>query len=533
MHFINSFFLHMNITFKHLLAALLAVTMTSQSIWANKQLTVADGADLSYSSPINFMWVDTQGTRTQVLYPESLISNMRDEPINSVKFYLQGGCGSDGGRLSVSVGETSATAFGSYVTGLTQVATITLTAGQTEVLITFDAPYMYRGGSLVIETIVEEETDYSETFFVGERGTTYTTITRNEVERFLPKATFDYGADVDYAAKVYPANLEFNTVRAGKVDELTLSLKNVGQMPFTPTFSVTAPFTTTAQPVTLAPEESMEVPVCFAPTDMGDYSGTLTINCGEAGVFEIPLHGIALQGADCLTVCEYYDDYTTYLPFDGVYIDMIGTEGQMIYPADMLTSMQGRKILAIDFHAKKLQMSGGEITLSLKVTENDGFAENPVLETGLTPVAVTTPVSGEPMLSFVLDEPFEYNGGNLLIDAKVTVAGKKNYNASSFYGQPLDYYASMDVFTDDCVNYWKEPVPFLPMVTFSYSQQQLRGDVNQDGLVGISDVTALIDYMLTKDPSGINMDVADVDQDGEVGISDVTSLIDFLLNKSW
>ena len=522
----------MNIPFKHLLAALLAVTMTSPAICANKQLTVAEGSELSFSSPINFMWVDTEGTKTQVLYPASLITDMRGETINSVKFYLHDGCGSDGGRLSVSVGETSATAFGPYVTGLTQVATITLTAGQTEVLITFDTPYQYSGGSLVIETVVEETTDYSETFFLGERGTTYTTITRNEVERFLPKATFDYGTDVDYAAKVYPGELEFNTIRAGMVDEMTVSLKNIGQMPFAPTFSVTAPFTTTAQPVTLAPDESIEVPVCFAPTDMGDYTGTFTIDCGEAGLFEIPLHGVAIQGADFLTVCEF-DDYTTYLPFDGVYYDMVGAEGQMIYPADMLTAMQGRKILAIDFHAKKLNMSGGEITLSLKVTENNGFDEYPVLETGLTPVAVTTPVKGESMLSFVLDEPFEYNGGNLLIDAKVTVAGKKNYNMSSFYGQPLDYYASMDVFTDDCVNYWKEPVPFLPMVTFSYSQEQMRGDVDMDGLVGISDVTALIDYVLTKNPSGINMAVADVDQDGEIGISDVTCLIDYVLTKSW
>ena len=269
---------------------------------------------------------------------------------------------------------------------------------------------------------------------------------------------------------------------------------------------------------------------------MGEYTGTLTIDCGEAGTFDIPLHATALQAADYLTVCDG-TEYTTYLPFDGLYMNMLGTEGQMIYPAEMLTAMQGRQILAIDFHAKSLNMSGGEITLSLKVTDNDRFADSPVLETGLTPVAVTSPAIGEKMLSFMLDEPFVYNGGNLLIDAKVTVAGNKNYTMSSFYGEPKGYNASMDVFTDNCVDYWKEAVPFLPKVTFSYSQEEqpqyLRGDVDMDGMVGIGDVSALIDYLLSHNPEGVNLSATDVGLDGMTGIGDVSCLIDYLLGGDW
>lgn len=60
-----------------------------------------------------------------------------------------------------------------------------------------------------------------------------------------------------------------------------------------------------------------------------------------------------------------------------------------------------------------------------------------------------------------------------------------------------------------------------------------RGDVNGDGTVGIVDVTALIDYLLSGDESGINMTAADCNQDNSVGISDVTALIDYLLSGSW
>jgi hypothetical protein len=60
-----------------------------------------------------------------------------------------------------------------------------------------------------------------------------------------------------------------------------------------------------------------------------------------------------------------------------------------------------------------------------------------------------------------------------------------------------------------------------------------RGDVDNDGSVNISDVTALIDYLLSGNASGVNLGAADCDQDGSINISDVTALIDFLLKGSW
>jgi hypothetical protein len=53
------------------------------------------------------------------------------------------------------------------------------------------------------------------------------------------------------------------------------------------------------------------------------------------------------------------------------------------------------------------------------------------------------------------------------------------------------------------------------------------GDVNTDGAVNISDVTALIDYLLGG--GNINTDYADVNEDSGINIADVTALIDKLL----
>ena len=59
-----------------------------------------------------------------------------------------------------------------------------------------------------------------------------------------------------------------------------------------------------------------------------------------------------------------------------------------------------------------------------------------------------------------------------------------------------------------------------------------RGDVNNDGNVSISDVTALIDYLLGSN-TDINTDAADCNTDNNIRIADVTALIDYLLYGSW
>ena len=61
----------------------------------------------------------------------------------------------------------------------------------------------------------------------------------------------------------------------------------------------------------------------------------------------------------------------------------------------------------------------------------------------------------------------------------------------------------------------------------------LRGDVNMNNDVTIADVTALIDYLLSGDPTGISLENANCNLQDEVTIADVTALIDFLLSGVW
>ena len=59
------------------------------------------------------------------------------------------------------------------------------------------------------------------------------------------------------------------------------------------------------------------------------------------------------------------------------------------------------------------------------------------------------------------------------------------------------------------------------------------GDADGDGNVTIGDVSTLIDYLLSGNSSGINLEAADCDNDGLITIGDVSTLIDYLLSGHW
>ncbi|MBR5686300.1 MAG: C10 family peptidase [Muribaculaceae bacterium] len=86
----------------------------------------------------------------------------------------------------------------------------------------------------------------------------------------------------------------------------------------------------------------------------------------------------------------------------------------------------------------------------------------------------------------------------------------------------------------DWMWFLNEPVPFTvgDWVT-PPDPQGLRGDVDGDGKVDITDATMLINYLLTNDAEGINMENANCDLEGGIDISDATSLINYLLNNTW
>lgn len=100
-----------------------------------------------------------------------------------------------------------------------------------------------------------------------------------------------------------------------------------------------------------------------------------------------------------------------------------------------------------------------------------------------------------------------------------TTAKRNNNYSYYFTGDGSDYLFSFNV---DDLTFKVEKIE-EPQVT------PLYGDVNDDGVVNISDVTLLIDYVLNNGAILINEVNSDMNSDHVINITDITSLIDYIL----
>lgn len=65
-----------------------------------------------------------------------------------------------------------------------------------------------------------------------------------------------------------------------------------------------------------------------------------------------------------------------------------------------------------------------------------------------------------------------------------------------------------------------------------YVEEVLKGDVNNDHMVNITDAIELISYILN-DEGDINLEAANVNGDDEVNVSDAIAIINYVLNDTW
>ncbi len=166
-----------------------------------------------------------------------------------------------------------------------------------------------------------------------------------------------------------------------------------------------------------------------------------------------------------MTVCDGTDT-NNYVPIYGLYVDTDGTFGQMIYPADMLTDMVGKEITGVKFYSSRINFSGATLQLGMAKAEKDNFDDYEAIE-GATPLCSITPNEGDTEMTFVFDEPYLYEGGNLMVQVLVTQIG--TWKGTSFYGVNMPYYYRFYQYQSA----WsstpsKYHEAFLPKATFTY-----------------------------------------------------------------
>ena len=269
-----------------------------------------------------------------------------------------------------------------------------------------------------------------------------------------------------------------------------------------------------------------------------------------------------------IEVGDYYNPVETY---NGSYFDMAPTNFylahtgvQMIFTPDLLTAMEGKegvsiKHLNFKFHNETFEEIVRNAKVYLQEIDATEFAVvegvkqffdlGDLVAEGRYDIDLLEFYAEDQELSIEMEEPFYFTQGkSLLVTIVFDAEDDDNCTMGSDYapfftsgirGKAMTYTNNWTSFVDYVVS---ENFPNatamlgcgtnveLPLTEIGYTYERLRGDVNGDQHLSISDVTALINYLLSNDLSTIYLINADVNGDSNVNITDVTAIISKLLS---
>ena len=169
---------------------------------AQETLTVCDGTDASSNIPFYGLYADTQGAASECVIPSDLLGDMVGGEITEMKFYLKSHAAEAWtGTFQVylkEITETTLTGISGPDAGTVVFTRANVDATGAELTITFDTPYTYNGGNLLIGSYVSVAGNWKSASFYGTIQTENTAWYRTSATangsgvKFLPKTTFTY-----------------------------------------------------------------------------------------------------------------------------------------------------------------------------------------------------------------------------------------------------------------------------------------------------------------------------------------------------
>ena len=270
-----------------------------------------------------------------------------------------------------------------------------------------------------------------------------------------------------------------------------------------------------------------------------------------------------------IEVGDYYNPTEIY---NGSYFDMAPTNFylahtgvQMIYTPDLLTSMAGKdgvkiKYLNFKFNSESFEEIVRNAKVYLQEIDDTEFAINEngvkqfftfgdLVAEGRYDIDLLDFYGEDQSLVMEIEESFNFTlGKSLLVTIVFDAEDDDNCTMGSDYapfytsgirGKAMTYtdnwtsfvdYAMSDQFPDATAMQGCGTNVELPVTEIGYTYERMLGDANGDANISIADVTALINFLLSGDPTGFYEVNADINEDGKTSIADVTSLISMLLD---
>ena len=454
------------------------------------ELVIADGTDKTTDLPVKGTYCDTEGTRGYMIYHADSLAEVAGGQISKITFHIDPMSSNNSGCvLQLSLREIADDVIPATTTtydGFTVCGTYTIVGEETTLPFEFDEPFDYSGeANLLVEVrVITKSNGYANFNAYGVYNTTGVNLSATHYGSsshyfvsFVPKITMEYtNEDKAWDAKVSPLNLNFGTVNIGEETTLNVTVKNRGLNSFTPAVTAPeAPFSVAYEPVQLATDEAVEIPVTIAPTAEGFYTGTMTIDCGEAGNFTVNISGKAIEAGSEITLCDG-NESNTHVPLFGLYYDTQGTTPQFLSPKEMLSDLNGRAISSVKFFATgDIGIKNGTLQLSVKEVDYTTFEHETAISlptnqvTEMTVVATIVPSGTGTEMVFDFNEPFIYNGGNLAFETCVVQNG--GYKGVYWYGKNQDnecaYYFYTSSWSSDLSIAYDKFLPKMYMETIA------------------------------------------------------------------
>lgn len=184
---------------KKSLFLLLSLFFVLQS-WAQQSLIVADGTATNPYLPVYGYNMDLN-QHNQIIYPASEVSTISGALIVKISFHASLLADENWGNAScvVSLGTPMDSNFAAAVldtTALTQVYSGSMSVINGVMEFTFDTPYLYQGGNLLVDIVTTSNGEYENVLFLGipstNAGVYFVEYYSPELAQYLPKATIQY-----------------------------------------------------------------------------------------------------------------------------------------------------------------------------------------------------------------------------------------------------------------------------------------------------------------------------------------------------
>jgi hypothetical protein len=442
---------------------------------AQRTLTVYDGTATSNYVPMYVYYFD-DFTRSQYVIPAAEIEAMTTGEISAITFYTS--LTSDYTTVSnvdIYVTEVESASISDFVDKTDDMIVYQGTVdfvvvdGKCQTTITFNEPYTYNGGNLLIGCDNTTDAGYKSIYFYGQtvsgasvsgsNGSSLSGVTASQ-RNFIPKTTFTYTGGITITC-FKPENLTA-TLTPGNGSVATLAWELVDEDPadaWVLQYGIDETFAEGSYTeVTVNTNPTTELTNLTAETT---YYARVKPECDTEGTKWSNVASFTPSDKFSITL-NNGTTTNSLVPVYGLWVDS-KSNSQFIIPASVLTNIQWGSINKITFYSSNANVSWGNASFVVYMTETTETTLTGLADWGtMQSVYEGSLAISNNIMEIELSTPYQYLGGNLLIGINQPTAG--SYSGCSWYGVAATSGASVGGYGGSA-----SAQSFLPKVTIDYT----------------------------------------------------------------